>query len=133
MATALVLLCAATVIALPAQTFTTLVNFDGSNGAGPVYMALIQGTDGKLYGTTTAGGIGGYGTVFKMTRQGTLTTLHSFAMTDGSHPEGALVQATNGSFYGTASLGGVNGSGTVFEITPQGTFSTKQFQSHPRG
>jgi|HubBroStandDraft_5_1064220.scaffolds.fasta_scaffold10176_3 hypothetical protein len=44
-------LCAATVRA-PAQTFTTLLNFELSDGAGPWYMSLAQGLDGNFYGTT---------------------------------------------------------------------------------
>jgi hypothetical protein len=72
----LVLLCATTAIALPAQTLTTLANFDVNNGAYPEYMSLIQGTDGNFYGTTAGGGSSkrckyfntlGCGTVFKIT------------------------------------------------------------------
>ena len=40
----------------PAQTFTTLVNFNYTNGASPYFMSLVQGTDGNLYGTTEGGG-----------------------------------------------------------------------------
>src|SRR5258706_10346506 len=39
-----------------AQTFTTLANFSGSNGSGPLFAPLIQGLDGNLYGTASAGG-----------------------------------------------------------------------------
>jgi len=53
---ALLLLCVAAAIALPAQTFTTLMNFDVTNGAYPSYMSLIQGTDGNFYGTTAGAG-----------------------------------------------------------------------------
>jgi uncharacterized repeat protein (TIGR03803 family) len=63
---------AATAIALPAQTFTTLHIFDGSDGQLP-YAGLIQATDGKLYGTTQSGGANGSGTVFKITPSGALT------------------------------------------------------------
>ena len=64
-----ILLSAATATTSPAQvTFTTLANFDGSNGALPVNASLIQGTDGNFYGTTELGGAScgrGCGEVFK--------------------------------------------------------------------
>jgi uncharacterized repeat protein (TIGR03803 family) len=90
-------LCAVVAIGSPAQTFNTLVNFDGTNGSEPYLISLVQGSDGNLYGTTLQGGASGLGTVFKMTPTGTLTTLHSFAgsPTDGALPYPGLVQATN--------------------------------------
>jgi uncharacterized repeat protein (TIGR03803 family) len=114
--------------ALPAQTFTTLYNFDIADGAFPLG-ALVQGADGNLYGTTTQGGANDEGTVFEITPSGTLTTLHSFNGTDGSWPVGALVQAPNGGFYGATEYGGSSdnceeGCGTVFKITPSGTLTT---------
>src|ERR1019366_8681017 len=133
MACIVCMFCAAAVIASPAQTFTTLVNFAGANGAHP-QASLIQGTDGNFYGTTEAGGTsgncsGGCGTVFKITAGGTLTTLHSFDGTDGAYPSAGLVQATDGNFYGTTEGGGASGNcsggcGTVFKITPGGTLTT---------
>jgi uncharacterized repeat protein (TIGR03803 family) len=126
-ACAVVVVCAATAIASPAQTLTTLVTFDGTNGAGP-YGALLQATDGNLYGTTAGGGANGAGTVFKITPSGTLKMLYSFCAqggcTDGEGPEGLLVQATDGNFYGTTLHGGANGYGTVFKITHGGTLTT---------
>jgi uncharacterized repeat protein (TIGR03803 family) len=117
------LLWAAPAIALPAQTFTTLHNFDGTDGTTPS-TALTQATNGDLYGTTPSGGANGYGTVFKITPTGTLTTLHVFDGTDGGGPHAGLVQGTNGDFYGTTQVGGANGYGTVFKITPTGTLTT---------
>jgi uncharacterized repeat protein (TIGR03803 family) len=118
--------CAVTVIASPAQTLTTLVNFNGTDGWFPVN-ALVQGTDGNFYGTA-GGGAQGLGTVFEITAGGELTTLYSFcAQTrcpDGELPSGGLVQATNGKFYGTTPEGGADGQGTVFEITPEGKLTT---------
>src|ERR1035441_1045842 len=76
-ACAVLVLCATTAIALPAQTPTTLFSFDGTDGAVP-QAGLVQAANGDLYGTTVAGGANGYGTVFKITPGGTLTTLHSF-------------------------------------------------------
>ncbi|MGC9948095.1 MAG: choice-of-anchor tandem repeat GloVer-containing protein [Bryobacteraceae bacterium] len=125
---ALFVLCATTAIGLPAQTFTTLISLDGTNGASPYAMSLIQATNGDFYGTTLSGGAYGGGTVFKITPSGTLTTLHSFCAqsgcTDGDEPYQGLVQATNGNFYGTTLGGGAYGNGTVFKITPSGTLTT---------
>jgi uncharacterized repeat protein (TIGR03803 family) len=98
-----VLLCAATAIASPAQTFTTLHSFDGTDGSNPVG-ALVQATDGNLYGTTSGGGANADGTVFRITPSGTLTTLHSFDNTDGRNPN-ALIQDTSGTLYGTTARG----------------------------
>ena len=108
-----------------------------TDGAFP-YVGLVRGNDGNFYGTTANGGsstacANGCGTVFKITPQGALTTLHSFDNTDGSIPLGALIQATDGNFYGTTRYGGTAfncsdlqpvGCGTVFKITPTGTLTT---------
>jgi uncharacterized repeat protein (TIGR03803 family) len=124
---ALLLLCAATAIASPAQTFTSLFSFDyGTRGNYPGWGGLVAATNGDLYGTTADGGAkggGGYGTIFKMTPSGRLTTVHRFDGTDGAEPLAGLIQATNGDLYGTTS-GVSNGTGTVFKITPSGTLTT---------
>jgi len=118
--------CGAAVIASSAQTFTSLVSFDVANGSAPYYTTLVQGFDGNFYGTTSQGGTGNYGTVFRITPAGTLTTLHSFDDTDGDDPlEGpGMVQGSDGSFYGTAAEGGTYGGGTVFKMTAGGTLTT---------
>ncbi len=128
-ACALLLFCATTGIALPAQTLTTLYSFDGRYAYAPV--GLVQATNGDFYGTTVIGGAGvedGYGTIFKVTPGGAGMVLHTFCekegCPDGAYPNGRLVQATNGDFYGTTSEGGANGDGTVFKIAPSGTLTT---------
>lgn len=115
----------ATATASWAQTFNTLVNFNGTNGSEP-YAAVVQGTDGNLYGTTVFGGALGFGSVFKMTPTGTLTTIYSFTNSnDGRYPYAPLLLGFDGNFYGTASGGGANNFyGTVFRVTPSGTFAT---------
>ena len=115
-------------LSLSAQTFKTLHSFDYTDGAGP-FTGMVQGTDGNLYGVTSAQGPYTGGTVFKMTPAGALTTLYDFCIltlcADGQAPIGGLVQATNGDFYGTTSGGGANVyGGTVFQITPGGTLTT---------
>ncbi len=109
----------------PAGTLTILHDFDGTDGEKPLG-ALVQGTDGNLYGTTSIGGSNPNfgGTVFKITPSGTLTTLHSFGSGDSTGPSAALIQATDGNFYGTTSGFGVSNTGTVFKITPGGTLTT---------
>ncbi len=127
MAGVVAVVCAAAAI-VSAQTVTTLVSFVITNGADP-FTGLVQGTDGNFYGTTQEGGASsncsnGCGTIFKITPTGTLTTLHSFAGTDGSGSEGGLMLATDGNFYGTTYAGAANGDGTIFRITPAGTLTT---------
>ena len=119
----ILVVCVATAIASPAQTFTSLFSFNGTDGQNPE-AGLVQGTGGNFYGTTAAGGAYNLGTVFKIAAAGTLTTLHSFDGTDGECPYGGLVQATNGSFFGMTWKGGAYGYGTVFKITAAGTLTT---------
>jgi uncharacterized repeat protein (TIGR03803 family) len=104
----------------PAGTLTVLHNLkSGTDGTSP-YAAPVQGTDGNFYGTTYNGGSKGYGTVYKMTPAGTLTTLYPFDNTHGGQPQGPLVQGTDGNFYGTTYSGGTSGRGTVFKVTAGG-------------
>jgi uncharacterized repeat protein (TIGR03803 family) len=113
----------------PQGTLTTLWQFNGANGAAPT-AGLVQGSDGNFYGTTEAGGLTnlnngiGNGTVFKITAQGTLTTLWKFNGANGTEPTAGLVQGSDGNFYGTTLHGGTNALGTVFQITSQGTLTT---------
>ena len=80
-----------------------------------------QGSDGYFYGTTESGGTSSYGTVFRMTTNGTLATLVSFDNANGAAPYGALVQGADGNFYGTTESGGTSSYGTVFRMTTNGT------------
>jgi len=117
-----------------AQSFTTLLTFDGANGANPKSVTLVQSVDGDLYGTTSAGGStancsAGCGTIFKISLDGKLTTLHNFCdqpdCTEGMNPQAGLIQATDGNFYGTTLGGGShNGNGTVYRMTPDGMVTT---------
>ena len=108
------------------SAFTTLFSFSGGNGSSP-YAGVIQGTDGKLYGTTESGGQQvNYGTIFRIDTNGTtLATLHSFAGTDGGNPYGRVMQASDGYLYGMTAFGGTNGYGTIFKIDVAGTTFTK--------
>jgi uncharacterized repeat protein (TIGR03803 family) len=119
-------LCAAAAVASPAQTFTTLANFDLTNGSWPE-SSPVQGADGNLYGTASQGGEFASGIVFKMAPDGTLTTLYSFCSqtncTDGFEPQAGLILATDGNFYGSVFAGGAQFEGAVYKITPQGSLT----------
>ncbi len=116
----------------PDGNLTDIYNFcsqsNCADGASPA-SAPILGRDGNFYGVTLDGGTsaGGSGTVYKMTLDGDITTLHTFcatSCTDGVGPTG-LVLAADGNFYGTTSLApNSNGGygGTIFSISPTGEF-----------
>jgi uncharacterized repeat protein (TIGR03803 family) len=116
-----------------AGTLTTLYSFCAQSGcpdgADPT-AALVQASNGDLYGTTTYGGNGspGSGAVFKLTTKGELTTIYTFCAQSGC-PDGTgsgypLIQATDGNLYGTNTSGGANNRGTIFKITPGGALTT---------
>jgi uncharacterized repeat protein (TIGR03803 family) len=106
---------------------TNLWSFTGGVDGGNPYNGLVQGSDGKFYGTTDRGGTNDEGTVFQINTNRVLTSLYSFGAIlnadnsplDGGYPIGPLVQGSDGSFYGTTSLGGTNDDdeGTVFRLT----------------
>ena len=133
----------------------TVFKVDTSGGFTPVYSfssfsspegvnpdaALIQASDGDLYGATSEGGniscagtynsysMLGCGSIFQIDLSNTLTTLHSFSGSDGAYPFTSLLQATDGNFYGVTAGGGnlscasyaTPGCGTVFKMTSPGT------------
>jgi uncharacterized repeat protein (TIGR03803 family) len=111
-----------------AQTFTALANFDGTDGAGPLYGSLIQATNGNYYGTTSGGGNNDYGSVFKLTPEGKLTAIYSFCSlsgcADGQRPWSSLVLGTDGNLYGTTFFGAYYDAGTIFKMTIGGKLTT---------
>jgi len=116
-------------------TVTTLHSFTGGDdGATPV-AGLIQGSDSNFYGVTTRGGVNDTGTVFQITPEGVLTTLHGFTGgADGGYPLGGVIQGTDGNLYGTTSHGGANNTGTVYQVSTAGTFTTLySFTGGPSG
>lgn len=123
--------------------FTNLFSFTGTNnpwrGAAPA-AALVPDGNGNFFGTADfggntnavyAGGLQGYGygTVFELTSNGTVTVPVVFGGANGIHPSGGLVLAKDGNFYGTTTWGGnisglfPAGPGTVFKLNPDGTYT----------
>jgi uncharacterized repeat protein (TIGR03803 family) len=124
------------VLSVSAQTFTSLYTFDRDNGAYPA-AALVQSSDGNLYGTTFSGGVNncsfgapegfGCGAVFQITQGGGLTALYSFCPPSNCSsyfPRAGLIQGSDGNFYGTTEEGGAKDRGTIFKITPEGGLTT---------
>jgi uncharacterized repeat protein (TIGR03803 family) len=143
--------CGAVVKITPAGVLSVLYSFpyDASTSTAPDGLfpqaGLVQGPDGNFYGVASEGGTGGTscadttglsgcGTVFKLTKSGTLTVLHSFCggsgcgslATDGAEPIGRMVFGTNGELYGTTYEGGLAdglyNQGTIFRISRSGSY-----------
>jgi uncharacterized repeat protein (TIGR03803 family) len=121
----------------PTGTLTTIYTFCSQGGAicadgSTPWGSLVLGSDGAFWGTTQYGGayksakIGaaeyGAGTIFRITADGSLTTVYNFcgqggsACTDGADPQSGLVQSSDGNFYGVTSAGGAHGNGTAFQL-----------------
>ncbi len=122
----------------PGGTFTTFYSFCSQRDSQDYCLdgnyplaAVLQGSDGNLYGTTSRGGTNHAGTAFKISPAGILTTLYNFCSLpngqgyclDGNDPAAGLIQATDGNFYGTAA-GGVHTRGIAYQLTPVGELTT---------
>lgn len=110
-----------------AGAFTKLVDFTGTSGAAPgsVPHGLVLHADGNFYGVAQAGGVNGFGTVFRMTPAGTVTTLLNFTGTAGTRPGAQPVGplAVSGSLlYGVTKAGGAGGFGVIFETSTSGSW-----------
>ena len=111
-------------------TLTTVYSFcaqaNCADGQQP-QSGVIEGADGNLYGTTRLGGASGLGTVYRLSRGGALTVLHSFCAqancADGEWPVSALTADAGGNLYGTAQYGGAHSAGTLFEISAGAAFT----------
>ncbi len=108
-------------------TVTKIHDFNNTptDGSGPYFGGLVQGSDGLLYGTTYQGGQSNQGTVFRMGLDGSgFTLLHSFhsgTQADGYRPDTSLAEADDGRLFGTVRFGGANGYGAVFYLNKDGS------------
>lgn len=129
----------------PAGLFSTLYSFSGGADGDTPKTALVQGSDGNFYGTTSGGGVSnvvgapdsGRGTVFKITPAGVHTTLLALneaagASSTGETPSG-LIQGTDGRFYFTAN-GGPTGKGVIASVNTFGGLNiVYKFTGSPDG
>jgi uncharacterized repeat protein (TIGR03803 family) len=108
--------------------YSVLYNFTGkADGGNPYRSRLLWDSLGNLYGLANNGGNlncnapTGCGVLFKLTRSGKLTVLHTFqGGKDGANPLGDLVRDKAGNFYGVTQFGGANGNGVVFRLSKTG-------------
>jgi len=96
----------------------------GSDGAYP-WAPLMQASDGNFYGTTqqSCTSCGYYGTIFRMTPQGVVTTIHSFEENhNGNLPQSGLTEGTDGYLYG-ATWGNYSGYRLLYRVSKGGYYS----------
>lgn len=91
-------------------TLTTLVSFNGPDGANP-QGDLVVDANGDLFGTTENGGSNNGGTVFEITKTAggyaaTPTILINFNGANGRQPLAGLIANANGDLFGTTFAGG---------------------------
>jgi uncharacterized repeat protein (TIGR03803 family) len=105
----------------------TLYRFGSKHDDGLQPMGDLVSFDGKLYGTTSSGGVANRGAIYSITTAGVEKIVHSFyGGTDGGIPYAGLIDV-NGILYGTTYAGGNysgcyqnEGCGTAYSITPSG-------------
>lgn len=100
---------------------TVVHNFAGGTTDGCEPGGLVMDKSGSLYGTTSDCGANKYGTVFKLTRKGAYSVLHSFTGTDGAYPSLTTpIFDRSGNLYGVAYGGGSADAGVVYKLTTAG-------------
>ena len=103
---------------------TILHNFAGgtTDGAYPYYTGLLRDAKGNLYGVTFIGGITNNGVLYKLSKSGILTLLHSFAggTSDGCFPYGTPAMDKRGNLVGTTQQCGASNFGTVYKVSKSG-------------
>jgi len=106
--------------------------------AGPqdeIPTALIEASDGNLYGVAPDHYDGQGGSLFRLRPDGVFTELHRFTGgLNGDTPASGLLQAADGNLYGMTIDGGEHGFGTIFRMTLGGQFTLLHaFAGQPDG
>ena len=101
---------------------SVLYNFTGGDDGGNPIAGVMHGSMGRLFGTTSTGGSGQSGVIFRLDPPAndgdpwTELVVASFDGSNGYHPVGSLCRRGN-AIYGATEAGGLNGFGTVFMCT----------------
>lgn len=106
-----------------AHTVQTVHEF-AWEGDGPSFPTtpLLQASDGALYGATSSGGDVGWGTIYRVSPDGSVQVVHSQGPGTGHQAQAGLMQASDGHLYGVMRAGGTWGHGTVFRLRLDGTY-----------
>jgi uncharacterized repeat protein (TIGR03803 family) len=107
---------------------SVLFSFDCLDTGKNPHGGVTLDSQGNIYGTTVAGGTGGFcagdgcGVVFKLSQSGgswVETVIYNFQDSpDGWGAGGAVVFDALGNLYGTTPDGGANDEGTVYQLSP---------------
>jgi len=122
----LALLALSLAVCAQAQTLTFLTQFTGTQTHAT---SVIQATDGNFYGATVGDNNQNYGTIFRMTSTGELSTIYTFCSqpncADGEQPYVGPILGKGGNLYGVVHSGGnATGSGTFYKMTLDGQLTT---------
>ena len=101
--------------------FSVLHHFtpNSTGDGGSPMTELVQGFDGKLYGTASIG-VNSSGTLFVLGQEGSnYSVIHNFVHTEG--PPGPVIKASDGRLYGVTGRGGGAGLGQVYRMNSDGS------------
>jgi len=99
------------------------LNAAARDGTHP-YGALLEGSDGALYGTSSLSGSTNAGAIFKLNKDGSAyRVLHDFTNSakEGAQLYGSLIWGSDGNLYGATAFGGKADQGAVFRLNKDGS------------
>jgi len=114
-------------------SFTKIADLDYATTGWKSAAPLVQASDGNLYGTTTEGGAGNQGAIFRVTPDGGVQTLVTLDSTTGIQSAAALVQGADGLLHGVTGRGGSSNCGTIYTLTLEGAFQVIHDFSYGEG
>lgn len=100
-----------------AATWSVSVIEDFEKPGAQAVAPLTRHSDGDFYGTSSAGGSAGLGTIFRV-QAGGIEILRHLQSADGGKPAAAMISAPDGSLYGSTSSDGQSGFGSIFRYQP---------------